>query len=97
MALSSLSERAVCRHSDLTLPLRWGEGWRWFICSASVDRYRLVAGQLRPTGAQIARGPREEAGVAGRRPPGAPGETPAPPPVPPPPAGALNSPTPPPP
>src|SRR5262245_39087500 len=42
MALSSISERAVCRHLDLTLALRCGEGWRWFICSASVDQYRLA-------------------------------------------------------
>src|SRR5215472_16583014 len=42
MALSSISERAVCRHSDLTLALRCSEGWRWFICSASVDQYRLA-------------------------------------------------------
>src|SRR5215472_874656 len=48
MALSSISERAVCRHSDLTLALRCGEGWRWFICSASVDQYRLAGCPERP-------------------------------------------------
>src|SRR5262249_46827226 len=35
MALSSISERAVWLHSDLTFALRCGGGWHWVICMSS--------------------------------------------------------------